>query len=70
MTLEKLQIDPELKCILYECLQAEKKTQKLEEDRYQQEISLHIERETRKQREEENGGEPEEGDEDELDMVN
>ena len=33
--LEKLQIDPELKCIVYECLQAEQKTQKMEEDRYQ-----------------------------------
>ena len=32
--LEKLQIEPELKCILYECLQAEQKTQKMEEDAY------------------------------------
>ena len=33
--LENLQIEPELKCILYECLQAEAKTHKMEEDRYQ-----------------------------------
>ncbi len=33
--LEKLQIEPELKCILYECLQAEAKTHKMEEERYQ-----------------------------------
>lgn len=46
--LEKLQIDPELKCIIYECLQAEDKTHKMEEDRYQQEIALQIERETKR----------------------
>jgi hypothetical protein len=32
--LEKLQIEPELKCILYECLMAENKTHKMEEDKY------------------------------------
>ena len=33
--LEKLTIDAELKCILYECLQAEQKTNKMDEERYQ-----------------------------------
>ena len=61
--LEKLQIEPELKCILYECLQAEAKTHKMEEDRYQQQISAHIERETRMQRELENGNDEQETDE-------
>ena len=66
--LEKLQIEPELKCILYECLQAEAKTHKMEEDRYQQQISAHIERETRMQRELENGNDEQETDE--TDLVN
>ena len=48
LQLEKLQIEPELKCILYECLQAEEKTHKMEEDRYQQEIALQIERESKR----------------------
>lgn len=46
--LEKLTIDAELKCILYECLQAEQKTNKMDEERYQQEIATHIERESRR----------------------
>jgi len=48
--LEKLQIEPDLKCILYECLKAEDKTRKMEEDRYHQEITGHIEREERRAR--------------------
>ena len=63
-TLEKLQIEPVLKCILYECLQAEQKTQKMEEDRYQQEINQHIERATREAQGEDGK------DEQELDLVN
>jgi len=66
-TLERLQIDPELKCILYECLQAEHKTHKIEEEAYQHEIAGHIEREARKKRELEQG---ESGETDELDLVN
>lgn len=36
------QISPELKCILYECLHAQDKTLRREEDRYHQEISRQI----------------------------
>ena len=69
--LEKLQIEPELKCILYECLQAEQKTQKMEEDAYQQEISQHVEREARKARELAGPGSGDGADgEDDLDLVN
>lgn len=64
--LENLQIEPDLKCILYECLKAEDKTRKMEEDRYHQEITGHIEREERRAR-----GDDEQGNgEDEADLVN
>ena len=64
--LEFLQLDdPELKCILYECLMAEEKTHKMDEEKYQMEISGHIEREKRKARIDEG---LEEGDD--LDLVN
>ena len=46
-SLDRLEIEPELKCILYECLQAEKKTLKKEEERYSNEIKHYIERESR-----------------------
>ena len=45
--LDRLEIDPELKCILYECLHAEKKTLKREEERYHNELKTYIERESR-----------------------
>ena len=48
-SLDRLDIDPELKCILYECLHAEEKTLKREEERYHNEIKGHIERETREE---------------------
>jgi len=44
--LEDLDISPDLKCILYECLHAEDKTLKREEDRYHFEIKRYIEKET------------------------
>lgn len=37
--LNRLEIDSELKCILYECLHAQDKTLKREEDRYNFEIA-------------------------------
>ena len=40
--LSKMEIDPELKCILYECLRAEEKTKKQEQDSYDAEIQKHI----------------------------
>ena len=58
-------IDPELKCILYECLQAEAKTHKMDEEKYQIEIAGHIEREARKAKMEDGMEE-----EDDLDLVN
>ena len=47
--LDRLEIDPELKCILYECLHAEEKTLKKEEERYHNEIRSYIEKESRVQ---------------------
>ena len=47
--LDRLEIDPELKCILYECLHAEEKTLKKEEERYHNEIKGYIEKESRSQ---------------------
>lgn len=44
--LETLELeDIELKCILYECLNAEKKTLKREEERYTEETKRFIEKE-------------------------
>ena len=63
--LERLQIEPDLKCILYECLQAEKKTLKMEEDRYQQEIAQHIEKEASRAR-----NDAGQGGSNDLDLVN
>jgi hypothetical protein len=40
--LNRLEIDSELKCILYECLHAQDKTLKREEDRYNFEIARQI----------------------------
>lgn len=40
--LNRLDIDSELKCILYECLHAQDKTLKREEDRYHYEIARQI----------------------------
>ena len=40
--LNRLEIDSELKCILYECLHAQDKTLKREEDRYHFEIARQI----------------------------
>lgn len=40
--LNRLEIDSELKCIIYECLHAQDKTLKREEDRYQFEINRQI----------------------------
>lgn len=47
-SLEELDIDSELKCILYECLHAEDKTLKREEDRYHFETKKYIEKESSK----------------------
>ena len=47
--LDRLEIEPELKCILYECLHAEEKTLKKEEERYHNETKSYIERESRAQ---------------------
>ena len=41
-SLDRLNIDPELKCILYECLQAENKTIQKEEERYHAETKAYI----------------------------
>jgi len=46
--LPKMDIDPELKCILYECLRAEEKTSKQEEDAYDAEIQRHIQEDVMK----------------------
>lgn len=43
-SLDRLNIDPELKCILYECLQAENKTIQKEEERYHAETKAYIDR--------------------------
>ena len=42
---DRLDIEPELKCILYECIEAEKKTLKQDEERYHGEIQSYIEKE-------------------------
>ena len=47
-TFDRLNISSELKCIIYECLQAEKKTLKREEERYHNEMQSFIEKEQRK----------------------
>ena len=40
--LASLDIDPELKCILYECLRAQEKTNKQEQESYDMEIKRYI----------------------------
>ena len=45
---EGLEIDPELKCILYECYHAKDKTEVREQERYEQEIARFIQREQEK----------------------
>ena len=39
---DNLEIDPELKCILYECYHAKDKTEVREHDRYENEINRFI----------------------------
>jgi len=45
---ESLEIDPELKCILYECYHAKDKTDVREYDRYEQEIAKFIQKQQEK----------------------
>ena len=39
---EGLEIEPELKCILYECFHAKDKTDAREQDRYEQEVKAFL----------------------------
>ena len=43
---EALDIDPELKCILYECYRAKDSIEVKEQERYDQEISRYLQRES------------------------
>ena len=43
---EALDIDPELKCILYECYRAKEATEVKEQESYEQEIQRYLQRET------------------------
>jgi hypothetical protein len=45
---DSLDIDPELKCILYECYHAKDKTDIREQDRYEAEINRFIQKENEK----------------------
>jgi len=45
---DNLEIDPEIKCILYECYHATDKTDQREFERYEAEISRFIQKETEK----------------------
>ncbi len=45
---DNLEIDPEIKCILYECYHAKDRTDTREQERYEQEINRFIHKETEK----------------------
>lgn len=46
--IESLDIDPEIKCILYECYHAKERTDIKEQERYEQEISRFVQKEAEK----------------------
>ena len=50
---EALEIDPEIKCILYECYHAKDTTEVKEHERYEQEIARYIQMESEKENGEE-----------------
>ncbi len=50
---EALEIDPEIKCILYECYHAKDATEVKEHERYEQEIARYIQMESEKENGEE-----------------
>ena len=47
--LANLDIDPELKCLLYECLRAQEKTNKQEQESYDMEIKRYIQQDILRQ---------------------